>query len=145
MFSRVLESGRIFGKQYLYVVADLKTLKQPEYDANRCVNFPDDFLQGLKQHNIKDQNSAAVWGGASKGVIFTLLKSRHNQMINVIIDINPAKQGKYLPASGLRVNSPEMALQMLPHGSTVFVMNSNYLKEIKQMFKSYFNYVTIEA
>lgn len=139
MFGRVLESGRIFGEQYLYVVADLASLKQPKYDEDRCVNFPDDFLQ-----NLQEQNRTAVWGGASKGVIFTLLKSRLNQLIDIVIDINPAKQGKYLPASGLRVNSPEVALKMLPHGSTIFVMNSNYLQEIKQMSSNLFNYVSVD-
>jgi len=85
-----------------------------------------------------------VWGGASKGVIFTLLKSRINQAIDTVIDINPAKQGKYLAASGLQVKSPEDALKTLPHGSTIFVMNSNYLQEIKQMSNNFYNYVSVD-
>lgn len=144
MFGSVLESGRIFGEQYLYVVADLKTLREPKYNEDRRVNFPDNFLQNLKEQSKAEQNRTAVWGGASKGVIFTLLKSRFNQIIDIVIDINPAKQGKYLPASGLRVNSPEGALKMLPDGSTIFVMNSNYLKEIKQMSNNFYNYVSID-
>lgn len=36
----------------------------------------------------------------------------------MLIDINPAKQGKYLLASGLLVQSPEEALAKLPRGST---------------------------
>jgi effector-binding domain-containing protein len=65
-------------------------------------------------------------------------------LIDIVIDINPAKQGKYLPASGLQVKSPEVALKMLPHGSTIFVMNSNYLPEIKQMSNNLFNYVSVD-
>jgi hypothetical protein len=149
MFGRVLEKGNIFGDQYIYVVADLESLKQPEYDDDHSVNFPADFLQDLKEHNRteqirSDQIRSAVWGGASKGVIFTLLKSRFNQRIDTVIDINPAKQGKYLPSSGLRVNSPEDALKLLPHDSTIFVMNSNYIQEIKQMSDNIFNYVCID-
>jgi hypothetical protein len=144
MFSRVLESGNIFGGQYIYVVADLESLRQPEYDDDCSINFPDDFFHDIKEVNRTEKNRTAVWGGASKGVIFTLLKSRTNQLIDIVIDINPAKQGKYLPASGLRVYSPEDALKILPYGSTIFVMNSNYLSEIKKMSNNIFHYVNID-
>ncbi len=47
MFDRVIASGYLFGDQYLYVVADLATLKVPEYDQNHVINFPHDFLNSL--------------------------------------------------------------------------------------------------
>lgn len=62
----------------------------------------------------------------------------------MVIDINPAKQGKYLPATGIQVRSPEQALQQLPPGSTVFVMNSNYLDEIKRMSNNTYHYIGID-
>ncbi|MDB4035275.1 class I SAM-dependent methyltransferase [Pseudomonadales bacterium] len=144
MFGRVIESGRIFGEQYLYVVADLASLKQPRYDASRSVNFPVDFLKNLQAKNIRKQNTTAVWGGASKGVIFAVLKSRLGQLIDIVIDINPAKQGKYLPGCGIVVQDPESALKNLPHNSTIFVMNSNYLNEIKKMSSNVYNYVSVD-
>ena len=144
MFDNLLDSGRIFGNQYLYVVADLASLKQPVYNKKSHVAFPEDFLRGLNEQDRAEKSRTAVWGGASKGVIFTLLKLRLNQAVGTVIDINPAKQGKYLPGSGLLVMSPEDALQTLPHGTTIFVMNSNYLQEIKQMSNNFFNYVSID-
>ena len=51
--------------------------------------------------------------------------------IDTVIDINPAKQGRYLAGTGLRVQSPEEAMAHLPDGADVFVMNSNYLREIQ--------------
>lgn len=87
---------------------------------------------------------SAVWGGASKGVIFTLLRERLNRPIELVIDINPAKQGKCLPATGLKVASPEEGLARLPAGSTIFVMNSNYLQEIKQMSNNAYHYVSVD-
>lgn len=144
MFDRVIESGRLFGDQYIYIVADLASLKSPKYDEHDRANFPQDFLSRLEAQNITKQNKIAVWGGASKGVIFTLLKSRVGETVDIVIDINPAKQGKYLPASGLRVYSPKDGLARLPDGSTLFVMNSNYLEEIKKMSNNLFLYVSVD-
>ena len=47
--------------------------------------------------------------------------------MNVIIDINPAKWNKFVPATGLRVMSPEEGMATLTPGSDICVMNSNYL------------------
>ena len=144
MFNSVVESGRLFGEQYLYVVADLASLKTPKYDERHRMDFPQDFLHRLEEQNSTEHRKTAVWGGASKGVIFTLLKSRIGQSVDIVIDISPAKQGKYLPASGLRVYSPGDALKALPDGSTLFVMNSNYLEEIKKMSSNRFQYVCVD-
>ena len=54
-------------------------------------------------------------------------------LLDTVIDINPAKQGRYLAATGLVVQSPEEAMARLPAGTDVFVMNSNYLQEIEAM------------
>lgn len=62
----------------------------------------------------------------------------------MVIDVNPAKQGQYLPGTGLRVQSPAEALPNLPTGSTIFVMNSNYLDEIKQMSNNTYHYIGID-
>lgn len=144
MFDRVIESGHSFGKQYLYVVADLASLRSPVYMEQYRVDFPKDFLRGLQSPNSAESQPVAVWGGASKGVIFTLLKARIRQFIDVVIDINPAKQGKYLPASGLCVQSPAESLGKMPIGATIFVMNSNYLQEIKLMSNNRYNYVSVD-
>lgn len=144
MFERVLESGRTFGDQYLYVIADLTSLKPPKYDEKFCTKFPADFVSSLSEQNVSSHSRTAVWGGASKGVIFTLLKSQFNQSVDTVIDINPAKQGKFLPASGLKVQSPADALRNLPDDATIFIMNSNYLHEIQQMSNNRFKYVSID-
>lgn len=139
MFGTVLESGRLFGNQYLFIVAELATLRKPEINNNDCVIFPKNFI-----HSLDVPSSAAIWGGASKGVIFALLKARAGQSINTVIDINPAKQGKYLPSTGLLVQSPSEALPKLPEESTIYVMNSNYLEEIKKMSNNAFKYVEVD-
>lgn len=142
MFDRVLDSGRLFGGQYLYVIADLKNMKTPHSDSRDRIAFPNDFLRMLFRGAT--QKLSAVWGGASKGVIFALLRERLGYPIEIVIDINPGKQGKYLPATGLRVHSPEEGMAMLPAGSTIYVMNSNYMEEIKEMSNNTYRYVSAD-
>jgi len=144
LFGEVLDSGKLFGDQYLYVVAELASLQLPKIDRDNLVNFPFNFLENLTKHGKMGQEKKAIWGGASKGVIFALLSSRLGQPVDVVIDLNPAKQNKYLPSTGLRVSSPQEVFELLPEGSTLFVMNSNYLEEIKAMSKYLFNYVSID-
>lgn len=143
MFDTVIESGQLFGEQYIYIVADLATLKPPKINFDDCATLPNDFVQSIFKPSLRQAGQAAIWGGASKGVIFALLKYRSGQAINTVIDINPAKQGRYLPASGLLVQSPLDALPLLPVGSTIFIMNSNYLEEIKTMSNHSYKYVEI--
>ncbi len=142
MFGCVIESGRIFGGHYLYVVADLASLRMPRIDGKNPMVFPSEFLRSLAV-GAKNKLSA-VWGGASKGVTFALLRERLGRPVELVIDINPAKQGKYLPATGLKVLSPDEGLARLPAGSTIYVMNSNYFKEIKQMSNNAYQYVSVD-
>lgn len=145
MFGRIVASGRLFGGQYLYAVADLASLRTPHAGPDEGAAFPDDFLRSLEADpDDVHRGPAAVWGGASKGVIFTLLRARLGRPIERVIDINPAKQGKYLPATGLRVLSPEEGLAALPAGATLYVMNSNYLEEIKTMSNHAYRYVSVD-
>jgi hypothetical protein len=144
MFGTVVESGRLFGGQYLFAVAELATLRKPEINFKDSVIFPKDFTRSLAEPSGAEPGRAAIWGGASKGVIFALLKARAGQPISTVIDINPAKQGKYLPSTGLLVRPPAEALALLPKGSTIYVMNSNYLKEIKEMSNHAFKYIGVD-
>ena len=140
MFGNVIDAGHIFGGQYLYVVAELASLQSPAYSADRQVNFPRDFAKGIKDPPKKTSGGVAVWGASSKGVIFSILKARAGFPIDTVIDINPAKQNKFLPLSGLLVQSPRQGLMGLPRGATIYVMNSNYLAEVREMSGNAYDY-----
>jgi Methyltransferase domain/C-methyltransferase C-terminal domain len=146
IFGTIYESGHTFGGQYLYVVADLSTIRKPVFDEPSVFDLPKDFLRTVVQHasTLKAQSETIVWGGASKGVIFALLMHRAGSKVDFVIDINPAKQGRYLAGTGLRVYSPEEALQNLAPGTNVFVMNSNYLSEIIDLTENKFNYLRVD-
>ncbi len=153
MFRHIERCGSFFGDQYLYVVADLASLQTPTYDPSDAVDFPADFLsrlilaeQSRAEQSRAEQSRApvCVWGGASKGVIFALLRERAGYPVSTVIDVNPAKQGQYLAGTGLKVLAPTVAMQMLPPGSTIFVMNSNYLDEIKTMSNNAYQYIGVD-
>ena len=143
MFSDVAESGLIFGGQYIYVVAELASLRRPIRDASDPVLFPQDFLRTLHNPGAA-HTSCAVWGAASKGTIFALMKQRMGQPVTSAIDINPAKQGKYLAVTGLRVEAPQQALTGFPPGGVIYVMNSNYLGEIRDMSDNKYTYIGVD-
>ena len=145
MFGQVVESGHLFGGQYLYVVADLATLRPPVFSPVDRVDFPGDFLaMATVAPSERVGGLSAVWGAASKGVIYSLLRERCGNPVNVLIDINPAKCGKFVPATGLRVMSPEEGMARLAPGSDICVMNSNYLEENRKMTKGRFNLIGME-
>jgi methyltransferase family protein len=144
MFGGVIESGHLFGSQYIYIVAELSSLKVPKIDGKDLVSFPVDFFDGPSFLDGGSSAQSIVWGGASKGVIFSLLRERAGWPVSAVIDINPAKQGCYLPATGLLVHSPAEVLPGLAPGSTIYVMNSNYIGEIKAMSDNAFDYVGVD-
>ena len=60
MFGEVIESGKLFGGQYLYVIAELASLVRPTYDINNKVNFPSDFIDTITIEHSALQH--AIWG-----------------------------------------------------------------------------------
>lgn len=144
MFGTVHDSGHLFGGQYFYVIADLASVREPGSNPGDRVVFPPDFTRGIRTQS-KNKSPIAVWGGASKGVIFSLFMQRAGQSIDTVIDINPAKQGKYLPVTGLLVQSPEEALSHLPSDAVIYVMNSVYLDEIRKMSGNAYRYVGVDC
>lgn len=146
LFSRVVDSGRLFGGQYIYIVADLSSLRVPKADAADGFHFPPDFLAGVEQCARRAEShrgSRAVWGGSSKGVIFCTYLARRGVRIDSVIDINHAKQGRYVPVTGLPVIAPDAAVFSLEKRSLVFVMNPNYYDEIVEQSGSRFDYCKV--
>jgi SAM-dependent methyltransferase len=146
MFGIVHEAGHTFNGQYLYVVADLATIGVPEYNETDSGKLPEGFLDTVSVYAAElgtGEKKSAIWGGASKGVLFALFMQRAGAKVNMVIDINPAKQGKYLAATGLQVRSPDEATRRLPSGANVFVMNGNYLDEVRELTADQFNYLLV--
>ncbi len=145
VFGKVYDSGHLFAGQYLYVVADLATLREPGSGASDGFRFPPDFLHTVSRcaSRVRTQPRCIVWGAASKGVIFTLFLRRADARVSLLVDINPAKQGKHVAATGMRVSSPQELLPRLEPGHDVFVMNHNYLDEVRRLTRGRHNLLTL--
>jgi len=75
---------------------------------------------------------AVVWGAGSKGVTFLNTLKPKNQ-IEYVVDINPRKQGMFIPGTGQRIVPPDFLREYQP--DVVIVMNSIYKGEIQQFTK----------
>lgn len=125
---------RVFGGQYLWAEAvAAESVKTTEPVSSVCEPLDlvrKEFIRRWRSE-ISDAGSegrVALWGAGAKGVSFSLLADPERKIIDHVVDVNPAKQGKYLPVSGILVVSPEESA--LKQTKTVFVMNPNYMDEI---------------
>lgn len=70
-----------------------------------------------------------IWGGGSKAITFAAAIGADVDVIGEAVDINPFKQGKFLPGTGQEVVAPEALVQRPP--DVVIVMNPIYVGEIR--------------
>jgi SAM-dependent methyltransferase len=126
--------NRVFDGQYLW--AEAQAAARETSIAGRCefvaaaAAFADkreyfirDWRQKLKQISC---GNVYLWGAAAKGATFATLIDPDGERLAGTIDINPAKVGKFMPATGLPIVSPSI----LRNGDTVIAMNPNYRAEI---------------
>jgi SAM-dependent methyltransferase len=69
-----------------------------------------------------------AWGAGAKGVTFCNLTDPDARLLAGVVDVNPAKQGKYLPGTGHPIVSPEAAVAA--GVAAVLVLNPNYTAEV---------------
>ncbi len=80
-------------------------------------------LEQLRQSGKR----AVVWGAGSKGVTF-LNTFRMCEGLDYVVDINPHKQGMFVPGTGQRIVAPDFLRDYRP--TVVLVMNPIYRNEI---------------
>lgn len=124
---------RVFGGQYLCALctaaAPTTTLPKLSLEAHRPNRLDRTEFIDRWQNKIRDAgHPVALWGAGAKGVTFAMLTDPNGELIKAIVDINPEKQGCYLPKSGIPIMSPKEAVEL--GIKTFFVMNPNYAKEI---------------
>lgn len=73
-----------------------------------------------------------MWGAGAKGVVYANMIDPDSEFISDIVDINPDKQGGFIPGSGHMIISPDQ----LPQSGLLIVMNENYIDEIKKQISS---------
>jgi len=128
-----------FGGQYMWLEARLLSPEEKPIVTLRPGSVPrlaKDFaaserkLKGVWKAKIKKLLSlggVALWGAGAKGATFANLIDPNRQWITCIVDLNPQKQGHYIPGTG----HPIVSYRELPkyEVGTAIVMNPNYLGE----------------
>lgn len=71
---------------------------------------------------------SVIWGASSKGVAF-LTSLGSGSAVEYAVDINPYKQGRFLPGAGQEIVGPAFLKDYAP--DLVVVMNPIYLEEIR--------------
>jgi hypothetical protein len=75
----------------------------------------------------------AIWGAGAKGVTFANLIDPQCQRIACVVDVNPNKQGHFVPGTGHPIISPA---EVHTRGiRSALVLNPNYLYEIETLLK----------
>jgi C-methyltransferase C-terminal domain/Methyltransferase domain len=122
---------RVFGEQYLW--AEAETLASgPSNLAIHESRFKRIWTERLIDAGRKGRTS--VWGAGAKGATFLLLVDESSRLVHSVIDVNPGKQGRFLPGTGHPIIAPSEAAT---NGiETVVVMNPNYAEEIRQAARS---------
>jgi SAM-dependent methyltransferase len=77
---------------------------------------------------IEKRQRAAIWGSGSKCVSFLSTLGITDE-IDMIVDINPHRHGRYLAGSGKKISSPEALREYKP--DVVIAMNPIYCDEIR--------------
>jgi SAM-dependent methyltransferase len=78
---------------------------------------------------IEARRRVVAWGAAGRGITFLNLVDR-DRAIGRIVDINPARQGKFIPGTGARVVAPEALREEPP--DVIILTNATYQHEIRK-------------
>ncbi|SCY87094.1 class I SAM-dependent methyltransferase [Desulfoluna spongiiphila] len=135
MFANVIDSGRLFGGQYLYIVADLSSFKSDGIcsDSNELFLTEHGFLEGINRYKkfVKQHAPVLVWGAGAKGSTFCNIVDPECELIAGVIDVNKKKQNRFISGTGHKIFSPDEIIRM--RVENILIMNENYLDEIKKM------------
>jgi hypothetical protein len=135
-----LDIYRTFDDQYLVIEARPSTTsRRPDFDrqplsVSASASFATSYDQLVKswRSRLRRDSSAGgptvIWGASSKAVGFLTALGPDAVHIAAAVDINPHKQGSYLPGTGHLIAPPKQLIDMAP--ALVIAMNPTYLHEI---------------
>lgn len=118
--------SHVFGGQYLWAEAHTKSEIHTVLGTATIAQWRG-RLASIKAG--LGSGKLALWGGGAKGVTFGLQCDPKGEFLDCVIDINPAKQGHFLPVSAYPVLSLADAHARGVTGA--LVMNDVYFDEIQ--------------
>jgi hypothetical protein len=85
----------------------------------------------VMRETIEEGKRITLWGSGSKAVGFCSTLGIGHERVDRVVDINPSKQGTFLPGTGQQIVSPTALLDDPP--DVVVVMNAVYVAEIRSL------------
>lgn len=125
----------VFERQYLFAQGRYEghtPLLKPSESVSNRKNVREEFCAAKQQliERLYLAETVCVWGASGKGVLLLSdLPEETLRQITYVVDINPAKQGKFLPVSGKKVDNPDV-LKSCQNEMLVLIMNPIYEPEI---------------
>ena len=101
---------------------------------NKLKNFAENYKSEIQkwENRLTEMEAAneqiVIWGAGMRGLNF-LNRFANKKVMPAIVDINPNRQGKFLPGSGYRIDPIESLKEVQP--DKILLSNPNYEKEIK--------------
>lgn len=141
---QVKSVDHIFQGQYLWLEATISSAevavtKKPAFISTLAKQFATSEHELINKWEIKiqklaNQGKVALWGAGAKGVTFANLIDPDRKWIDCIIDLNPNKQGKYIPGAA----HPIVSYQDIANRgiTTAILMNPNYYQENLVLLKA---------
>ena len=133
--------SHVFGGQYLWLEAapGVATRMFPSDGGavlQRCRSFAQTQSEAIRHWierltALRSSGSLAIWGAGAKGVTFAGLVDPHAELIDCVVDVNPRKQGCFVPGTGHPIVGPhDLAARKI---SAAVLMNPNYHRENETM------------
>jgi len=133
-----------FGGQYLWLTGRAggrRGIKPPGGDeiARLARGYGDKCnavqkLWGIRLNHLKERGGTAVWGAGAKGVTFVNLADPDATLIDCVVDINPNKQGCFVPGTGHSIISPGDLEQS--DVRSAILLNPNYRAEVAALLET---------
>jgi hypothetical protein len=137
---RVDSVARTFGGQYLWAEAEPATgtrPAEPDPEAHALVQAFGEMEQTLTKALSANldalEGPIALWGAGAKGVSLANLLDPGADRIACVVDLNPHKQGCYLPGTGHPIVDHRRLRDLTVR--TVINMNSNYYAENRELLE----------
>lgn len=133
----IIDQQLCFGDQYQWALAmPAAAVTASRGNPERAIVSMQDYLAaettGVERLVTLAEAAGGVtlWGMATKGVLVASLLGAERILGG--IDMNPTKQGRFAAGSGVAIHTSDW-ITSLPTGSQIWVMNPNYLSEIRTM------------
>jgi SAM-dependent methyltransferase len=132
---------RAFGDQYLCADATTAETESPTTrDAHELVALARARVDASTETRLAGvvaelaaRGPTMIWGAGAKGATFCDIVDPDGSRLAGVVDVNPAKQGRFIPGTGHPILSPEDAVA---RGiMTAVVLNPNYVSEVAALLR----------